>query len=210
MKKTLRAARKRQPAIESFGAFPLIGPFAFASFLDFPNNLLIAITPVLIVEAILVVLFLLRINKKHKLAAQPPAQPGAVTQLAPGVPGELKPQPKAKGIRVAKAEIVNDTVKFSAKKGLLRKHWVTVKEIPLFEITGVESFGNQLTVTWKGTTDAFTNPTKGESFAQLHEQIQSLLDEHKKMLEAQEQAEQTPKRPHHHHKRVVGRGGALV
>ena len=128
MKKQVRPARKRKLSpLESFGAFPLIGPFAFASLLDYPNNILIALVSVLIIEGVLVVFFLRRLNKKNQPA---PAAPTGVPQPTSAEP---KPQPKVKGISVTKAEIVNDTARFLAKKGLFRKRWVTIKEIPIFE-----------------------------------------------------------------------------
>lgn len=152
--------------------------------LVYPINFLVVLIPFLIVEGVLVGFFFFKLKKKNR-AADLLAQENALG---------LKPQstlkPKIKSIPIEKTEIVNDTVKFSVEKGLFKKRWVAVKEIPVFEITGLESSGSELTVTWKGATDSFIVKKKGESFSKLREQIQGMLDEHQKALEYNAKATQ--------------------
>lgn len=93
------------------------------------------------------------------------------------------PKPKQKVIPIAKAEIIEGTVKFFVAKGLIKKRWVAIKEIPVFEITNVENFGNELNVTWNGVTDIFSMKKKDESFSKLRDQINGMLEEHTKSLE---------------------------
>jgi hypothetical protein len=94
-----------------------------------------------------------------------------------------KPKPKPKGTTVAKYELSHGVLKFFVTKGLLKKRWVAIKEISVNEITGVESLGNELTVTWKGDTYSFVLK-KGEMFSELRDQIQGLLDDQQKTLES--------------------------
>ena len=93
------------------------------------------------------------------------------------------PKPKQKVIPIAKAEIIEGTAKFFVAKGLIKKRWVAIKEIPVFEITNVENFGNELNVTWNGVIDIFSMTKKGESFGKLRDQINGMLEEHTKSLE---------------------------
>ncbi len=92
---------------------------------------------------------------------------------------------KPKTTRIEKYEVTSETLKFYVEKGLFRKRFVVVKEIPVYEISGIESLGNELSVTWKGATDWFVLKKNSASLCELREQIQSLLDEHQKNLEAQ-------------------------
>jgi hypothetical protein len=101
-----------------------------------------------------------------------------------------KPAPKPKRIVIDKYEISENVLKFFVTKGFLKKHLVTVKEIPISEISAVESLGNQLRVTWQGFTDSFVIYKKGESFSKLRDQIQSLLAEQQKTLENAARAKQ--------------------
>ncbi len=94
-------------------------------------------------------------------------------------------QPKSKATEVEKYEVTPETLKFFVKKGWLKKRFVVIKEIPVYEISGIESLGNELSVTWKVTTDWFVLKKKSASFNELRKEIQNLLDKNQKKLEAQ-------------------------
>ena len=119
-------------------------------------------------------------RKKKKVGADAPAQENP--------PPKRKTKPKLKGLIIVKYEISENVLKFFVAKGLFKKRWVAIKEIPINEITGVESLGNELTVTWKGVTDSFVIKKKGESLSKLRDQIQGLLDEQQKTLESNTKA----------------------
>jgi hypothetical protein len=94
-----------------------------------------------------------------------------------------KPKPKKlSGLKIAKYEVTDDKVKFSNTKGIFKKHWFVEKEYPIYEVTSVESLGNWLSLTWNNQTHQFLL-RKGESFAKLQEQIQTLQLEHQKAQE---------------------------
>ena len=92
----------------------------------------------------------------------------ATTQEAPP---KTKPK-KPTGTAVTKYEIAQDKVKFYAAKGALKKRWVVINEFPIYEISAVESLGNWLSITWKGTAYPFILKQKNASFAKLNEQLQ--------------------------------------
>jgi hypothetical protein len=106
------------------------------------------------------------------------------TGLAQEAPAKPKPR-KLSGLKVAKYEVAEDKVKFSNMKGLLKKRWVVEKEFPINEITAVESLGNWLSITWNSVAYQFMLK-KGESFAKLQEQIQTLQLERQKAKELNE------------------------
>ena len=99
---------------------------------------------------------------------------------------ELKANPKLKSTFVGKYEILDSVLKFYVMKGSFKKRWVTVKEIPVFEITAVESFSDRLSLTVKGVTESFVIQKKGESFSELRDQIVGVLDEKRRNLENNE------------------------
>ncbi len=88
-----------------------------------------------------------------------------------------KKQPVNVGVEVSKVEIADSKVKFFVAKGRRKKHWVSVKEIPILEIEHIESSDNQLTVTWKGVADSFYTKDKIVSFTALVEQVNGILEE---------------------------------
>jgi len=95
-------------------------------------------------------------------------------------------RPKPKELLVAKYELTDSVVKFSVVKGFPKKRWVLIKEIPIHEITSIENFENELRITWNGSAYLFVLKNKYESFSALRDQIQSLLEEHKKILQKNE------------------------
>ena len=101
---------------------------------------------------------------------------------------EDPPKKKQKGIEVAKVEVSDNIVKFFVAKGFRKKRWVAVKEIPVYEITGIENFGNELSVTWKGVTDTFFMKGRAESLGKLRDEVNGMLEEQRKSLENNEKA----------------------
>ena len=118
-----------------------------------------------------------------------PAMIGQRTETSPAVQiAQEKPKnspSKLKKTTIEKYEVTSETLKFYVEMGLFKKRFVVVKEIPVYEISGIESLGNELAVTWNGATDWFVLKKKSASLSELREQIQSLLDENKKKLGAQ-------------------------
>ena len=93
---------------------------------------------------------------------------------------------KPKGLEVDKFDISDNTVKFFAAKGLGKKQWIVVREIPVLEIEHVENLDNELSVTWKGITDSFFTKEKTDSFGKLVEQINGILEDQRKTSETNE------------------------
>jgi len=89
---------------------------------------------------------------------------------------EESPKKKQKGIQVSKVEVSDDIVKFFVAKDLVKKKWIIVKEIPALEIEHIEKLGNELSVTWKGATDAFFTKGKTDLFSKLVGQVNGMLN----------------------------------
>ncbi len=87
------------------------------------------------------------------------------------------PEEKPSELLVTKAEIFDNTLRFFVEKGFLKKRLVTVKEIPVYEITDIESFGNTLTITWKGVKDTFLTMENPELFINLRDRVKTMLEE---------------------------------
>ena len=98
-----------------------------------------------------------------------------------------KPKQKQKGIAVTKYELSDGIVKFFAAKGFPKKRWVILKEIPIQEITNIDSFGNELSITWNDVVYWFVLKSS-ESFGGLRDQIQGMLLEQQKTVENTESA----------------------
>lgn len=102
---------------------------------------------------------------------------------------EQKPEKqKPKGVLVGKFDISDNVVKFYAAKGFGKKQWVSIREIPVLEIEQIDKFGNELTITWKGSTDAFYTKEKTDSFGKLVDQINGILEEHRRTVEKEQKA----------------------
>jgi len=83
-------------------------------------------------------------------------------------------------------ELSKSVLKFFNTKGVLKKRLVLVREIPVGEIDSVESYWNELSVTWNGVTNIFFKKNSYESFSTLRDKINVLLEEHKKSLQKEE------------------------
>ena len=95
---------------------------------------------------------------------------------------------KPKGIPVTKLEVTDATARFFAAKGFLKKRWTVVKEIPVYEMTAIEIFRNELGVTWKGVIYTFSVNEKTDSLSKFHDKVNGMLEEHHKLLERNEKA----------------------
>jgi len=100
---------------------------------------------------------------------------------------------KVKGVEVGKFEVSDNTIRFFAAKGLGKKRWVAVREIPIPEIEHIENLDNELSVTWKGVTDSFFTKEKTDSFGKLVEQINGILENQRKTVETDEKNEKNAK-----------------
>ena len=89
---------------------------------------------------------------------------------------------------ISEYELSNGTLKFFDVKGLRKEHRVLIKEIPVFEITSVETSWNELNVTRNGITDSFFRKDSFESFSELRDKIRNMLEERRKTLEFNEKA----------------------
>jgi hypothetical protein len=102
---------------------------------------------------------------------------------------QQKPQKKKpKGLEVDKFEVSDNAAKFFAAKGLGKKQWILVREIPVLEIEHIENLDNELSVTWKGVTDSFFTKEKTDSFGKLVEQVNGILEDQRKTVETNEKA----------------------
>ncbi len=183
MKKRGKPATKlEKSAFEScFTAFQFIGAFSLSQLLEYPYIYLVVLIPLLACEGILVGVYLLKLKKKYQTTDE--------TAVEKDLPKpEEAPKLKPKAIAVEKAEVANDTLKFSVLQGFLRRRWVPIKEIPLYEITQIETVGNELNVTWNDNTDAFFMKKKAASFGKLPDEVNALILEHQKMLEFNEKS----------------------
>jgi hypothetical protein len=93
---------------------------------------------------------------------------------------------KSDDIDITKYEISDNKINFFDAKGLLKKRWVLIKEIPIQEITSIENFGNKLKITWNEEGYTFVSKKNSELLTSLFDQIQSLLKERQKKLEKNE------------------------
>jgi hypothetical protein len=100
-----------------------------------------------------------------------------MAEITKDSPGSLLPR---RIVAVTDYEITNGVLKFFKAKGLIRKKIVVVREIPIHEIGTVESYWNELSVSWNGFTNIFIKKNSYESFTELRDKILLLLEEHKK------------------------------
>jgi hypothetical protein len=159
----------------SMATFFFSASFVLPGLFEYPYILLIAIISSAVLACIILTFLVRRRIGKRETVAEPSAQ-------------ENLPKAKPKGLAVTKFELADNTVKFFIAKGFHKKRWVVVKEIPVYEITGIEHFGNELSVTWKGVTDSFFMKKNAESFGKLCDEVNIMLEEQRKTLENSEKA----------------------
>jgi len=102
---------------------------------------------------------------------------------------ENPPKKKQKGIEVTKVEVSDNIAKFFVAKGLGKKKWILVREIPVLEIERIEKLGNKLSVTWNGITDEFFTKEKTDLFGKLVDQVNGILGDQRKTKENNENNE---------------------
>jgi hypothetical protein len=89
------------------------------------------------------------------------------------------PAEKPHELLINKAEMFDNTLRFFVKKGFLKKRLVMIKEIPVYEITDIESNNNRFTITWKGVKDTFLTMENPELFISLCDRVKTTLEEQK-------------------------------
>jgi hypothetical protein len=114
-------------------------------------------------------------NPFKKAAGQQPKQPK---------------QAKPEGLRVGKAEVVEGKIKFYVAKGLGKKSWVLVREIPVAEVEATEINGPQLTVNSKNGQEFFYLKDNPQELLQLSEQVNAILAEQKRTQQAADKTAQ--------------------
>jgi hypothetical protein len=88
-----------------------------------------------------------------------------------------------------KLELTDNTIKFYIGKGRLKKRREIAREIPITDIESVKQVGNELTITWKETTDTFVIE-KMELVEKINERVTETMKEQKKVSEDKETANQ--------------------
>ena len=97
-------------------------------------------------------------------------------------------KPKSKCLDITKYEISDNKIKFFDVKGFLKKRWVLIKEIPIQEISGIESFGNELKIIWNEEFYTFISKKNSELVISLRNKIQNLLKERQKNIKNNEKS----------------------
>jgi len=87
---------------------------------------------------------------------------------------------------VSDFEVSNGTLKFFNTRGFIRKKIVVVREIPVSEISTVESYWNELSITWNDVTNIFFKKNSYESFNDLRDKLRAMLEEHRITLQQNE------------------------
>jgi hypothetical protein len=77
-------------------------------------------------------------------------------------------------IAVSEYEISDSVVNFFDIQGLYRKNRVLIKQIPVKEITSIESFGVELSITCNGLTYLFFMKNGSQSLSELNEKIRGM------------------------------------
>ena len=93
------------------------------------------------------------------------------------------------GLGSGTLEFADNTIKFHIKKGRFRKRKELSKKIPMADIEGMNRVGNELSITWKGTTDTFVIE-ETEFAGTIFEKIPETLREQRSMLEDKEVTKQ--------------------
>jgi hypothetical protein len=143
------------------------------NFLAFPYFLLIPLIPIVVCEFVLIAL---AIRNRRKKA---PASSGVQENLT---------VPKPKATPITKTEISENTLRLLVAKGFVKKKWVPIREIPVYEIEGIETFGDELTVTWNGAAEAFFMKKNAGALGRLRDDVNLMIEEHKKSVAYEEKA----------------------
>jgi len=93
------------------------------------------------------------------------------------------------GLGSGTLEFIDNTIKFHITKGRFKKRKELSREIPMADIDGMNRMGNELSITWKGTTDTFVIE-ETEFAGTIFEKIPETLREQRRMFDAKEVAKQ--------------------
>ena len=93
------------------------------------------------------------------------------------------------GLGSGTLEFIDNTIKFHIEKGRFRKRQELSREIPMSDIEAINRVGNELSVTWKGSTDIFVIE-KTEQVGTIFEKIPQTSIEQRRMFEDKEVAKQ--------------------
>jgi len=100
-------------------------------------------------------------------------------------PTELTAKARLRNFSNGVLVLTGDAAKFYVETGRFRKQRKIAREIPLTDVENVERQGNDLSVTWKGTTEVFAME-QASQVAPIHERITTAMKERKKEAEKKE------------------------
>jgi len=86
------------------------------------------------------------------------------------------------GLGSGTLEFIDNTIKFHIEKGRFRKRQELSREIPMSDIEAINRVGNELSITWKGSTDIFVIE-KTEQVGKIFEKIPKTSEEQKRLSE---------------------------
>ena len=86
------------------------------------------------------------------------------------------------GLGSGTLEFIDDTMKFQIEKGRFRKRQDVSREIPISDIEAINRVGNELSITWKGSTDIFVIE-KAEQVGTVLEKLPKTSEEQKELFE---------------------------
>jgi hypothetical protein len=75
---------------------------------------------------------------------------------------------------VSEYVLSDGTINFFDVQGLLKKRRFLIKQIPINQITNIESFGNELSITWNGVINLFFMKNGSQSLSELSEKIRGM------------------------------------
>ncbi len=116
---------------------------------------------------------------------EPQLSPLADTANQPAAPSSQqstpKPKLKRKGVVINRYEIKDEKIRLFVTQGFFKKRWLLVGEIPVYEISNIETSGRELSLTWNNAEYVFTLKNKKESFGGLRDLVLGLIEEHRKV-----------------------------
>jgi len=86
------------------------------------------------------------------------------------------------GLGSGTLEFIDNTLKFHTEKGRFRKQQELSREIPMSDIEAINRVGNELSITWKGSTDIFVIENT-ELVGTIFEKIPNTSEEQKRLFE---------------------------
>jgi hypothetical protein len=102
---------------------------------------------------------------------------------------ESKAKARLRNLGNGTLEFNGSVIKFYVEKGRVKKQKETAREISIADIEGIERVGNEFTITWKGTTDAFVTE-KAELVEAIYAKVTEALNEKRQIVEDKEATKQ--------------------